>query len=265
LNQQKVIKKTILGLVFSCSAHALYLGNPSTPEMPEDGFFISDNCWFGVTTGYMGDYVLSRSMVVRSSGTEATHTISSFSSQYNAGGIAFDLGNRADIYGSVGAYQLRLSQRVSHDNTIHFTSQNQLGGLVGIRGIAACWGEVQLGFDAKAFYAHPDLQTITVNNQNVAAKGYASDRQWQIGFGLSRRVSWFVPYIGLTYSHDRTKMAGLKSLTEYFPNKTLRLVNKYSFGFAVGFGVGIQKIFSCNIEARIVEETAIGCSADFRF
>jgi hypothetical protein len=47
LNQQKVIKKTILGLIISSSAHALYLGNPSTPEMPEDGAFINADCWLG--------------------------------------------------------------------------------------------------------------------------------------------------------------------------------------------------------------------------
>ncbi|MBM3208200.1 MAG: hypothetical protein FJZ57_06315 [Chlamydiae bacterium] len=265
LDRLSLLKKIFFCVTFSTSAHALYFGNPSAPEMPEDGFFISPECWIGVKTGYQGDYVLSRSMLVRSSGTEATHTISSFSSQYNAGSVALDFGNRWDIYGSIGAYKLGLSQRVSSDTSIHFTSENQLGGLLGIRTVAACWGEIQLGFDAKAFYSHPNLDCITVNGNKISTKGYVSDRQWQLGCGLSRRVSWFVPYIGFTYSHDRTKFGNLKTLATYFPNNTLRLINKYSFGFAIGFGVGLQKDFSCNVEARIVEETGIGCSADFRF
>ena len=49
------------------------------------------------------------------------------------------------------------------------------------------------------------------------------------------------------------------------PQKEVRFNNKYSFGFVFGFGIGPNRGFDVNLETRLIEETAVGLNADFRF
>lgn len=248
------------------SSYALYNGNPSAPELPEDGVFIPKNSPVGIKVGYRGDYIFSRSMIVHSQDESASHQISSYSSFMNAATFAFNIVNRAEVYGEAGSYRLKLSQRVSPENSVHYRSDHHIAAIAGLRAIAAYWGETQLGVDVKGFISYPHIDQITLNGSSVSSEGAKmSDRQWQIGMGLSHHVSCFIPYIGLTYSHVRMKASGLSSLKEFFPNKHVRFWNKYSFGLVFGFGLAANKGFSCNLEAKIIEEVAASLSADFKF
>jgi hypothetical protein len=132
--------------------------------------------------------------------------------------------------------------------------------------MAAYWGQTRLGVDVKGFISYPHIESIELNGETVSSKGAKfSDRQWQIGAGLSHEISCFVPYIGLTYSHVRVKASGLNALRDFFPNKHVRFWSKYAFGFVFGFGLSASRAFSCNLEARIIEEAAASFSADLKF
>ncbi len=234
--------------------------------MPENGVFIPDNFWMGIKTGYEGDIVFSRSMIAHTSQGYVEHQISGFNSYFNGGTLTIDFANRLSVYGALGSYRLKLTQNLVSENSVHYSSDAHLAAILGAKVIAACWGETQLGFDVKGFLSYPNLQSILLNGESVAVNSAkCSDRQWQIGAALSQRVSWFVPYIGLTYTHARLKIAGLSSLESLIPQEEVRFNNKYSFGFVFGFGLGPNRGFDINLETRLIEETAVGLNADFRF
>jgi hypothetical protein len=262
-----MMKRLALICTFAVSScYGLYNGNPSLPELPEDGFFIPKECWLGLKVGYLGDYVLSKSMIVHSKDSEASHEISSYSSFMNSGTFSLDFGNRAEFYGVVGGYQMKITQKLLGDNRVHFQSDQHVAWMAGFRAIAAYWGDTYLGADVKGFLCHPFVDKISLNDISLELdRSKISDRQWQIGASVSHKVSMFVPYIGVTYNHTRVKLSNLSSLKNLVPTKTIRLKNKYSFGFVFGFGLTAETGFACNLEARLVEEAAITASADFRF
>ncbi|MCX6989933.1 MAG: hypothetical protein NTX49_02535 [Chlamydiae bacterium] len=255
-----------LATLTTALSFSLYNGNPSSPELPEDGFLIPKECWLGIKAGYQGDYVFSRSMIVHASDSSASHQINSFSSYMNSGTLTFDFANRAEFYGVLGSYKLKLSQRLDESTRVHFSSDPHIAGIIGLRAILATWGDTHLGADVKGFISYPEIESIEVNGSSVSSgSAKFSDREWQIGTSLSHQVFCFVPYIGLTYTHARLKATKLASLKSYFPKEELRLNNKYSFGFVFGFGLTADTGFSCNLEARIIQEAAATLSADFRF
>lgn len=255
-----------LSMLCASPGFSLYNGNPSAPELPEDGYLIPKECWLGLRTGYQGDMVFSRSMTAHASGAEISHQISSFSSYMNSGTFTLDFANRVDLYGVIGSYKLKLSQRLEGDNRVNYSSDHHLAGMMGLRVIAAYWGETHLGVDVKGFLSYPEIDSIELNGSSQpTGSAKFSDREWQIGAGVSHKVSCFVPYIGLTYSHVRLKLSKLNSLAAFYPNKEVRLRNKYSFGFVFGFGLTAETAFAFNVEGRIIEETGATLTADFRF
>ena len=234
--------------------------------MPENGCCISSDYFLGIKGSYLGDIVFSRSMVVRSRNTQASHEISSFKSVVNAGVITLDFMNRVVFYTGIGSYHLQLSQRFGSDNHVQYKSDHHIAGMAGLKGILVCWGDTLLGFDVKGFVSYPNLDSIRLNDFYVdVGDSKCRATQWQIGAGLSQRMDWFIPYIGAIYNHSRLKLYSLSSLQELYPHKNVLLSNKYSFGFVLGFGISLDSTLSLNVEARMIDETAGSCSVDFRF
>ena len=266
MNIRNFVVTLALVTLITTSGFSLYNGNPSSPELPEDGFLIPKECWLGIKTGYQGDYVFSRSMIVHATDSNTPHQINSFSSYMNSGTLTFDFANRAEFYGVLGSYKLKLSQRLDQSNRVHFSSDQHIAGILGLRAILATWGDTHLGADVKGFISYPEIDSIEINGSSVSSgSAKFSDREWQIGASLSHQVFCFVPYIGLTYTHARLKLSKLSSLKIYYPKEEFGLSNKYSFGFVFGFGLTADTGFSCNLEARIIQEAAATLSADFRF
>jgi len=252
-------------LLSTASCFSLYNGNPSLPELPEDGYLIPKECWLGIKIGYQGDAIFSRSMIV-SGAPLASHQTSSYSSYMNSGTFTIGFANRVDLYGVLGSYKLKISEKLEGENSVNFSTDQHIAGIVGARALVATWGDTHLGIDAKGFISYPDIDSIRLNSSPISSgSAKCSDREWQLGASVSHQVSLFVPYIGVTYSHVRVKLYQLSSLASFFPNEELRLRNKYSFGFVFGFSLTADTAFACNLEARIIEETGATLSADFKF
>ena len=90
-------------------------------------------------------------------------------------------------------------------------------------------------------------------------------REWQVGAGVSYRIKWFVPYLGVDYSDFRAKIEHLGALHFILPNNHLTLKDSYPMGLFLGFGLSPEKAVNVNVEARLINENAFSVSADFRF
>lgn len=264
---QRIIGLAI-GLAF-CSftkVLSLYNGNPSLPEMPEEGWLISKESWLDLKIGYEGDIVFDRCMHVHASHDNDVHNINSYQSTMNSGTFTFGFSNRVELYFLLGSYQVELSQRLHNENHIHYDTDHHLGGLAGVRAIVGYWGETRLGLDAKYFMSTPDLAHLKLNGHHVPSdSAKMTDLEWQVGASLSHKVSFFIPYIGIKYSSAEIKLSHLHSLESALGTNHLRLKNKYPVGFVFGFGLSADRALAANLEARILDETAATLAVDFRF
>ncbi len=253
-------------LTFPHLAFSLYNGNPDLPEMPEEGFFVPKESWLSLKFGYEGDLVFDRSLRIDHQKDITSRGISSFESTMNSGSITVGFIDRVEIYGLLGGLKTKLSHTpVSHQH-IHYDTGYHFESEVGIRAIVGYWGDTRLSVDAKYFFSSPHINSIHLNGSHVASSGAKiRDREWQIGIGVSHRISWFIPYIGVKYADLRMKFSHLKSLGFIFPKEQFTVKNNCPVGVFFGFGFSADRGIAVDIEARVLDETAVTAALIMRF
>lgn len=131
------MKKIAIGIFLlwmTTTVQALPLGNPAEPNFLNRGVFWGGICenpcdpcstWldnWGVRVGYYGDFVFDRRLKVRKANTDDIHDTKIFT---NAGYFVLNLGERLDIFGTVGVSKIRISQiEATWDTTLPFSSSS---------------------------------------------------------------------------------------------------------------------------------------------
>lgn len=77
---------------------------------------------------------------------------------------------------------------------------------------------------------------------------------------LAMIVVFFAPYLSALYNQTK---ASIKKFHQGGGSFTLH--SKKKFGMALGTTLSTSKLFDLNLEARVINETALSCSFDFRF
>ncbi len=256
----------LLSYLFMVPGFCLYNGNPALPEIPEEGFVISKESWLSIKAGYQGDIVFERTMKMTTGCDDCHQGISSFESTMNSGTFSMGFMDRVELYGLIGSYQLDMGQNPLSNTHIHYKTDRALGYQGGVRAIVAYWGETKMGVDAKYFVAFPDIHSIHLHGSSVETRGAEiRDQQWQLGIGISHKISFFIPYIGINYLNVNTKVRHLSSLKAIFPKEKFTIKNTYPVGLFFGFSLAADRALSASLEARIFDETAATAAIDFRF
>lgn len=256
----------LLTLISHFPLFSLYNGNPSMPEMPEEGYFISKESWLTIKAGYEGDIVFSREMELTHHHSNVKEHVKSFESWMNSGTLTLGFTDRVELYTALGTTSAKIKQHPHSDQSVEYRTRNHFAWLAGMRAIAAYWGDLQLGLDAKYLQTLPDMHEIKLNGTRVPVSGAHVDyREWQVGLGLSYKWRFFIPYFGVKYSDVRAKFKHLHSLSTIFPKKHFTMKNEDPIGLFVGFGLSAERIFALNLEFRFLDETAGTVSADIRF
>ena len=251
-------------LFFSLPLHALYNGNPSDPMLPENGFLIPEDAWFGVKTGYEWDRVFDKSLRVAKGGVKKN--LDDFDFTANSGILTLGFGDRVEAYGGLGVSNASFSDHQISNTKISYHTQTQLSWSTGGRAILAFWSETFLGIFAGYLQFYPHLDSIKVNKESFQTEGAKMHyREWQVGVGVSHKIKFFVPYAGVQYTDVRAKVAHLNSLVSFFPKKYFLIKNQKEVGLYFGCSIAPEKLFSLNLEARVINETAVTASADIRF
>ncbi len=251
----------LLFLISTQSAFALYNGNPSAPMMPESGLFISKEEWFGVKEGYICDYVYNQPLRVEGHKKNKTyHCLSQF------GVITANFNDRVEIFGNLGVLSSEIVQDLHSDTKIAYRTSNHFAWGVGGRAILAYWGDVQLSANASYVESNPNLSSLKVNSTSYSVKeAELNYNQWQVGIGVSYRIDWFIPYIGVDYINFRTRIGNLNAIKFLIPSKHVIFKDTYPCGIFLGFGLSAHHAVSMNVELRVINENAITASADFKF
>ena len=226
---------------------ALYNGSPSLPEMPENGFFMSNNSFIAVKIGYEGDYLLGRNLDASSVSDPGIR------SMLNGGTLTLGFINRVELYSLLGATKSKVSVTADSEK-IQLKTGQDFGGEIGIRANTPIWGDMKFGIDAKYFYAWPTLSTIKVGANHVAASGKVFQKEWQVGASFSQTFAYFTPYIGVKFSRFYINYTDLDSLRLWIPSKEVNIQNEGPFGCFIGMGISAKTGVYFDFEARFIDE-----------
>lgn len=250
-------------LIFSSKIFSLYMGNPSAPEVVNEGCFFSVENWLAVKAGYQRDWVFERTMKAVS---KISGRMDCFSFVSDQGVLTVNVIDRIELYGSAGATHLHAAY-CSRSNVLYeYKTHDQLTWGIGLRGIFASFEKVSLGIDGVYQRAHPAMQRITVNGAPVkdssAARLFYSE--WQIGLGISYQQDPFIPYIGVKYANATARFHHLP-LGALTTGGHFKVKNRRKFGMVLGTTGSNGKYFGSTVEIRLIDEQSITLAAEVKF
>jgi major outer membrane protein len=291
-----MLKKTCLA---ACAAFvwagteifALPIGNPLDASWLCTGVFLEGTCcdpctpglswceaWSG-RIGFYGDYVFNRHLKV--SQNEQDSSIRRTELYTNAAYLAFNVWNRIEIFGSLGASKMRLQTpdsaflRVAGPNyALNIDIDSHFSWSLGGRGTIWECGCFGIGVEGQYFCFKSAINYL---DNNFTEPVYLEDadiryEEYQIGFGATYQIpivgcgTFVVPYVGVKWAHPRLDMGNYTILDSEDNLVTLfNLKRQKDFGYAVGLTLVGSSRWSFTAEARFVDELALHINTQFRF
>lgn len=260
-----MLRKLICFILLSAPLCALYNGNPSFPDMPERGLWAPVDDWWGIKVGYEIDGTFSKRIKIKKRKSSIKDLFDQYQSLKQFGVFTFNIIDRFEIYGLLGAMKIDMTQRPVRPVRVEYETDSQLIWGVGGRVVLVYWEEVIMGFNARYNASKLDLDRIVVNGVPQDPKGANMDyHEWQIGASFSREIENLIPYIGLAYASQHSYLCNLPN-TPYFSFRDEKIKNRNPFLVLLGLGMTSGRAVNFNLEARLVGEMALTGSADLRF
>lgn len=252
-------------LCFITRIYSLYYGSPNLPDTAVEGFFIPKDFFLGVKVGFQADYVFDKSLKVASS--KSARKIDDFNYYMQQGVLTLNFVDRFEVFGSLGSIRFHIEPRNTSVIRQTYETNNTFTWGLGGRGILFEFSKAVLGVDFKYQASSPHFDLMAQNGVPIESVGDAvlRYREWQIGLGLSYTVDIFTPYIGAIYTQSTGQYKYLPH--NLLPNhkRHFSVNSRKKFGMAVGTTISTGKIFELDLEARMINETAVSAAANVRF
>lgn len=254
-------------LLLTPALFALYNGNPSLPNMPEEGIWSSNDAWWGIKLGYEWDRTFDKKVKVDGRESSIRERFDTYKSLKNQGTLTFNASDRFELYGKLGVMKIDLAQRPTDTVLMEYQTNSQFMWGVGGRIILVYWDEMVMGFNALYSGSFMRIDRIFQNGGSRRTSGarfkYA---EWQLGVSFSREIGLFIPYVGLAYASMHSNLYNVPN----DPNFSFQVADediKTGQPFLLLIGVGLTKIrgVSFNLESRMIGERAITLNGNIRF
>lgn len=252
-------------IMLTCRTFAAPIGNPLNPEIIADGFFISPASWLNFRLGYEGNFVSDSRMDKK----VGSGKVDNFKQDINSGTITFNLQNRTDVFGVLGASRLRSDWRFDNLGTmsrIELETNYRLYWAVGGKIILYQWGSTALSIGGRFSKTKPTLSFITQDGvpQNIGSTKI-SYRDWQVDMGLAHQIDIFIPYLGVKYLNAKSKIRNSVIALAEDSQNFMRMKNEDHFGVYLGCTLSNSKYFLLTVEARFIDEEAISVMGELKF
>lgn len=261
------MKQLFLLVFMTLPLFALYNGNPSQPNMPETGIWISDDDWWGIKLGYEWDNTFDKRAKVEERHSSIRDRYDTFATVKNQGTFTFNVSDRFEFYGKLGVMKLELEQRPTNTTCLQYHTDNQFLWSFGGRIILVYWEEMVMGVNALYSGSYMRVSEILENGATRRTSGARFKYcEWQIGIGFSREVGPFIPYIGLAYASMHSTLYNIPD-DPHFPFHVAdeNIENRQPFILYLGLGLTKGKSVSVNLESRMIGEKSIALSGSLRF
>ena len=279
----KKLPATLLTILISGSAFALPIGNPWEASIMCDGIFREGyyaDCrdpsinWcdaWSIRVGFYGDYVFNLHMKVDGNENPTIHDTEIYT---NAAYLAFNLWDRIDLFGTLGASHLYITTPrqpfvvVTNNKWFLIETETDFSWSIGLRGTIWECGCFALGGETQYFQTRPDINFVRAEDSDSE---YINEilkySEWQIGIGAAYRINIascstaLIPYLGVKWNRAWIDMGDFSFIFTRF----LDLKKDRNFGYSVGVTLlGCNK-GSVTVEGRFVNEKAVYVNGQFRF
>jgi len=243
------------------------VGNPSFPQLLDEGYFIPVNSWANLRIGYEGDFVNDARM---KQDEEGTGRVDNYQQDTNSASVTVNIFDRVDFYGVFGSSRVCSDWRFIDSslsvNRVQLETSYHFLWAIGGRGIVFEWGNTICGVGARYNAASLKPTWTTINGLPIhTADTNLKWREWQIDFDISYKIDIFVPYIGVKYSSAITKIGDFSIDISCSDSGVIHMRNRSPVGLVIGCALTTGKYFMLNIEGRLIDERAAAIVGDFRF
>ncbi len=253
-------------LMTSTFVYAGPIGNPSVPEIIEEGFMISPAAGASVRVGYEGNFVSDARLTQY---REGRGRVDEFQLDINSGTLTLNVLNRVDFYGVLGASRIKSNWRFEVNNVesrIETETNYRLAWSAGTNIALLTWGNTAFGAGGRYTYTDPSISWLTsngvpINNVRTTIKF----REWQGNLGFSHKIDIFIPYIGVKYSNAKARIIDADTIIANNGDASDHMKRNYHFGLYLGCTLSNAKLFMLNLEARLIDEEAFTISGDIKF
>lgn len=253
-------------LLYGSLLNAAPVGNPASPQLINQGFFIPCDQWFSIRVGYEGDFVSDARLNQKTGGSGR---VDNYTQNTNSGTATLSVVDRLDVYGVFGSSRMEADWRFSSGGTINraqIQSKYRFLWAVGARGILYEWGCAVLGVGGRYSYTTPKPSWMAINGTPVSiTDGKVHWREWQVDLDLAYKIELFTPYVGIKYSNALAKLSGFPEAIANNGSHSLHMRNRSPVGIVVGCTLSTGKYFMFNVEGRLIDEEAATVSGDLRF
>lgn len=291
---KKLLVTTLV--VLSCGiSYALPVANPSEASLLTWGIFLPGApphrpchpCFYcfdlwSLRVGYYGDFVFNRNLKLSSRGFGHGKNIDQTQLFTNAGYLALNLANKADIFGSLGATKIHVTTNELSwsllDNAVsHLDWDSTFSWSAGARGVIYSCRGVTLGVEGQYFQTSPKLIRF-INTAGVPQYQYFTNtnkttyREWQVGVGLSYALCCYRSKISLV-PYFASKFAGVKFRTHNFTFRQLSTLSDLTifnmkaakfWGYVAGLTATFCDMACLTVEGRWGDEKALYINANYR-
>jgi len=136
--------KVLCFLLFTTPLCALYNGNPSLPDMPERGLWAAGDDWWGIKIGYEVDSTFSKRVKIKERISSVKDLFDQYTSYKQLGVFTFNIIDRFEIYGLLGAMKLKIAQRPIQNTRLEYETDNQMIWGIGGRIVLVYWEDAEL-------------------------------------------------------------------------------------------------------------------------
>ncbi|MCH9614565.1 MAG: hypothetical protein SP1CHLAM54_14740 [Chlamydiia bacterium] len=229
----------------SIQLSALSTGNPSNPGMIDKTLFLDQD--ISAFAGYQRDWVFDRRL--KAVNGVANGEFDTFRTYQNNAILGLNFMQRFDLYSLLGTADAHAKV-----NRVELNGDAGFAWMLGGTALVYQWVDFAIGVDGKfqRFKTHFD------------DGGKVRYDEWQMSVGGSYQISYFVPYLAMTYSNVTAYFKRLP--VGLFPNITnFEAKNRRKFGLGVGSSVTNGSYGSVNAEVRLIDEWALILSGRLAF
>jgi len=262
-----MMKKIILLFftMFSFGLFAAPVGNPLSPAIIEEGFFVTSASWVNFRLGYEGNFVSDARMDKKTSGGK----IDNLKKDINSGSFTLNLQNRTDLFAILGASRIRSDWRFDNAgimSRIELETNYRLYWAAGGKAILFQWGNTALSAGGRYSFTEPTLTFITQDG-TPQDKGPSRVKyhDWQVDLGLAHKIDIFVPYVGVKYLNSKAKISNTAIVIDTNGLNQIKMRNRDHFGVYAGCTLSNSKYFMMTVEARFIDEEGITVSGEMKF
>ena len=207
-------------LLYSAAVFSAPVGNPASPSLLEEGFWIPDAFWSNVQAGFTGDYLFQKRLKPSQESSGSGIRKAAIRGDAQIGEIVWSLRERFNLAAQMGTGRLDWNWK---QNGVFVKGESNSGFL---------WsGEAQLVvFEVKdtAFSAIGQAGGLDRIQAHASLDGTPLERSakikfryWQAGAAITQKIGFFAPYLGCLANKSVFKVSRLHPVSARLESATI--------------------------------------------